>query len=248
MTLKITNRDVRKLWLHTHGLSRAPTGGLDVLRIIKNLGFVQLDSIRNVTRAHHHILWSRNQNYREPMLGELLCKHRSLFEHFTHDASVIPMEYYPMWGKQFRRMKQILSASKYYTALPGPKDRNAIKARLRDEGPLSTRAFDTKIKGEKKMWSRPPHKLALDYMWYIGELSTSHRTNFHKFYDLSTRIIPADILAQQHTDSAQINWMCNAALKRLGMASLRDIQKFWDAASLAEVKDWAVKTQKNSGQ
>lgn len=239
MTLKITNRDARKLWLHTHGLSRSPTGGLDVLQIIKDLGFVQLDSIRNVTRAHHHILWSRNQNYREPMLDVLLSEQRDLFEHFTHDASVIPMDYYPMWGKQFRRMKQRLGASKYYTALLGAKDRNAIKDRLRGEGPLSTRAFNTKITGKKKMWSRPPHKVALDYMWYIGELSTSHRTNFHKFYDLLEQIIPANILEKKHTDMAQINWLCSAALERLGMASLRDIQKFWDAVSLAEVKDWA---------
>ena len=70
-TLKISNRDARKLWLNTQGLANAPTGALDVLQIIRDLGFVQLDTIRNVTRAHHHILWSRNQNYREPMLGQI---------------------------------------------------------------------------------------------------------------------------------------------------------------------------------
>ncbi len=227
------------MWLHTHGLSHTPNGPLDVLQTIKNLGFVQLDSIRNVTRAHHHILWSRNQNYREPMLWKCLAEDRVLFEHFTHDASLIPMEYYPIWEKQFRRMKKRLDVSKYYKALPNQQDRDTIKARIQNEGPLSTRAFDTKITHKKEMWSRPPHKLALDYMWYIGELTTSHRENFTKFYDLSERTIPGEHHEQNHTGQTQTNWLCRAALERLGMASLRDIQKFWEATSTAEVKAWA---------
>jgi len=242
MHLKISNRDARKLWLHSHGLGRVPTGALDVLQIIKDLGFVQIDSIRNVTRAHHHILWSRNQNYREPMLWKCLSQDRSLFEHFTHDASIIPMEYYPMWTKQFRRMKKRLDASKYYRALPPQQDRDAIKLRIENEGALCTRAFGSNITHKKEMWSRPPHKLALDYMWYIGELSTSHRINFTKFYDLSERIVPHEHQPQSltdHTDLSQIDWLCTAALNRMGLASLRDIQKFWEATTSAEVKAWA---------
>ncbi len=239
MTIRINNSDTRKLWLNSHGLAQAPTGPLDVLQIITDLGFVQLDSIRNVTRAHHHILWSRNQNYREPMLHKLLAKDRSIFEHFTHDASVIPTATYPMWNKQFRRMAEKLGKSNYFKNLPDKKNRDIIKARIKDEGPLSTRAFNTKIIGDKQMWSRPPHKIALDYMWYIGELSTAYRENFHKYYDLSERIIPQNGTAQNHSDQAQIDWLCSAALERLGIASLRDIQKFWDACTRAEVNAWA---------
>lgn len=239
MALRIKNRDARQLWLHSHGLGHTPTGALDVLQIIKDLGFVQLDSIRNVTRAHHHILWTRNQNYREPMLWKCLAEDRTVFEHFTHDASIIPMAFYPIWVKQFRRMKNRLDASKYYKALPDTKDRDAIKARIYKEGPLCTRAFDTKISGKKQMWSRPPHKLALDYMWYVGELSTAHRTNFVKFYDISKRVIPSEHFEQTHADHDQINWLCREALERLGMASLGDIQKFWEAVTRNEVKNWA---------
>ena len=245
MNLKISNRNARKLWLHTHGLAQTPTGALDVLQIIKNLGFVQLDSIRNVTRAHHHILWSRNNNYREPMLAALLAEDRVLFEHFTHDASLIPLEYYSMWQKQFTRMRERLGVSKYYKNLPNPQDRDAIKTRIKNEGPLCTRAFDTKITGDKEMWSRPPHKLALDYMWYIGELTTSHRKNFTKFYDLSERIIPQNYRRQKHSDFSQIDWLCTYALKRMGIANLREIQNFWDATTLAEVKEWAEHANNN---
>ena len=81
--IRIDNRTARQLWLSSQGLASTPTGAPDVLGTIKKLGFVQLDSIQVVSRAHHHILWSRNQNYREPMLDRLLARDRSIFEHFT---------------------------------------------------------------------------------------------------------------------------------------------------------------------
>ena len=240
MALRIPNRVARKLWLETQGLAAAPTGPLDLLATIKRLGFVQLDTIRVIARAHHHILWSRNQNYREPMLGKLLAKDRTVFEHFTHDASILPTEFYPMWRRQFRRMEEKVRGWEWHRAMPDEAGRNEIKARIEAEGPLCTKAFDTKIKGKREMWRRPPHKLALDYMWYAGELSTSHRVSFAKFYDLTERVIPAHILAAERSDEEQLDWLCSGALDRLGFGTEGDIQRFWDAVSLPEVKAWVA--------
>ena len=242
MPIRLKNREARRLWLQSHGLSHTPTGPLDLLQIIKNLGFVQLDSIRNVTRAHHHILWSRNQNYREPMVWKLLKEDRALFEHFTHDAALIPMEFYPMWTRQFSRLQNKFGNSWYVGTDQGEISHAAIKTRIEKEGPLSTKAFATKIKGKKEMWARPPHKKALDYLWYSGELTTSHRENFVKFYDLTNRVVPPNLFNQTLTDNAQIDWLCSAALDRLGFGTVREIQKFWDACHLSEVKAWAEKS------
>jgi len=239
LPLKINNRDARRLWLETQGLSQPPTGALDVLSIIKQLGFVQLDTIRVIARAHHHIIWSRNQHYREHMLNRLMADNRAIFEHYTHDASVLPMEFYPMWQRQFRRKREMIDRSKYYKTKLDAAGRDAIKARILREGPLSTHAFDTKVSGPKGMWMRPPHKISLDYMWYAGELATSHRQNFTKFYDLSHRVIPQEISDQSHSDEMQINWLCHAALDRMGFGSLNEIQKFWEATDNIEVKAWA---------
>ena len=150
MALRIPNRVARKLWLETQGLAAAPTGPLDLLATIKRLGFVQLDTIRVIARAHHHILWSRNQNYREPMLGKLLAKDRTVFEHFTHDASILPTEFYPMWRRQFRRMEEKVRGWEWHRAMPDEAGRNVIKARIEAEGPLCTKAFDTKVKGQAR--------------------------------------------------------------------------------------------------
>jgi uncharacterized protein YcaQ len=245
VTLRISNRDARRLWLNAHLLSATPTGPLDLEKTIKQLGFVQLDTIRVVSRAHHHILWTRNQNYREPMLNKHMADHRLVFEHFTHDASVLPMEFYPMWQRRFRHLEQKVRKWEWHRGMLGPDGRNSIKDRIRDEGPLCTKAFDTKVIGKKEMWKRPPHKLALDYMWYAGELSTSHRENFTKFYDLTERVIPEEHLRNVPSDEAQIDWLCEAALDRMSFATIGDIQRYWDAVETPEVRRW---TQVKSSQ
>lgn len=239
MVLKIDNRTMRHLWLKTTGLGATPNGELNVLQMIKDLGFVQLDTIQNVTRAHHHILWSRNQNYREPMFDELLATRQDIFEHFTHDASVLPTEFYPMWKRQFKRRKDRMDKSKYYSGKVGPKGRADIKARIDVEGALSTQAFDTKVKGKKQMWDRPPHKVALDYMWNAGELSTSHRVSFRKYYDLTEKVIPPEIFEQNIADKDQIAWLCEQALQRLSVATHKEIKQFWEGADIKEVRHWA---------
>ena len=85
-----------------------------------------------------------------------------------------------MWRRQFRRLKERIDRSAWYGTMLDAAGRDAIKMRIANEGPLSTHAFDTKVSGAKGMWERPPHKLALDYMWYSGELTTSHRENFQE--------------------------------------------------------------------
>ena len=243
--LRINNRDARWLWLNSQGLAATPTGNLDLLALIKQIGFVQLDTIQNVVRAHHHILWSRNQNYREPMLNKLLADQRELFEHFTHDASVIPIEYFPMWRRQFRRLGERTSRSDWYKHPLNQREVKAIKARIAEEGPLSTHAFDTKIEGKKEMWARPPHKKALDHMWYAGALTTSHRENFVKFYDLTERVIPDAHRNKICDDKEQIDWLCSNAIDRLGFGSSGDIQRFWAAMTAAEAKKWTEENKQN---
>ncbi len=235
--LKIDNHTARALWLTSHGLAQMPTGALDTLQLIKQLGFVQLDTIQVVSRAHHHILWSRNQNYREPRLDPLLRTKRQVFEHFTHDASVLPMEFLPMWQRQFQRKKEQVGRSNWYGKHLDPDLIAEVLRRITEEGPLSTQSFDTKVEGEKTMWKRPPHKIVLDYLWYSGALATSHRDGFTKFYDLAERVFPQDLPTL--SDDAQITQLCRTALHRIGFGTLGEIRKFWDACDVIEVKAWA---------
>lgn len=237
--LDIPNRMARALWLDSHGLGAAPVGAPETLTQIEALGFVQLDSIQVVARAHHHILWSRDQTYRDRALHRLLESDRAVFEHFTHDASVLPMTTLPMWRRQFQRMARKVAASSWHGPVLREIDLDALRGRIAEEGPLCSADFDSKITGERAMWRRPPHKVGLDYLWYSGQLATHARRGFTKVYDLAERVFPADLHAQEESETAQITWLCDAALERIGFGTLGDVRKFWAAAEVAEVASWA---------
>ena len=92
----LENAAARRLFLHRHGLGEPATGparGDDLCALIQKLGFVQVDSINTVQRAHHMILHARRHSYRPKYLRPLLERDRSLFEHWTHDAAIIPTEF-----------------------------------------------------------------------------------------------------------------------------------------------------------
>ena len=64
---RLTNTQARRLFLDRHVLGEAPSGparGSDLLDLIDRLGFVQIDSVNTVERAHNMILFSRRQQYR----------------------------------------------------------------------------------------------------------------------------------------------------------------------------------------
>jgi len=241
--LEIGNKQARLLWLTKNLLAKSPVGDLDLMQTIKDLGFVQIDTIQNVVRAHHHILWSRNHKYRPKMIDMHLGRAGDLFEHFTHDASMIPTEYFPNWRRQFSSFAEYYDKRDWMTDLRKSDLGDELLERLGAEGPLSTEAFDTKIEGKKQMWERPPHKKMLDYLWYVGKLSTSHREKFRKHYDLIERVIPAEIYDAEVSDEDQIDWLCRAALDRLGVATPAEIRKFWAAVSLPETKKWVEETE-----
>ena len=242
--LRIENRTARRLWLQTTGLSASPRGAPATDALLRRLGLVQLDSIRVASRAHHHILWSRNQTYREADWASLAyAQPRAAFEHFTHDASLLPMALYPYWTRQFRRFEAKLGSNWWMARLPDAAGREAIVARIARNGPMCSADFPAPATRPTGMWQRPPTKLALDWLWHTGRLATSHRVGFRKYYDLAERVIPADVRAAEATDAAQVDHLCRAALSRLGWGTTGDIQRFWDAATTAEVRDWAARTE-----
>ena len=137
---RLSNRAARKLFLERHGLGRPPEGE-DLAGLIERLGFVQIDSIATVERAHHMNLASRRRSYRPQQLDDLL-ERRALFEHWTHDASIIPMSFYPHWRLRFLRDAELLPARWRTWRRAGLEDRfDGVLARIREGGPVMAREF-----------------------------------------------------------------------------------------------------------
>ncbi len=159
----LANMAARRLFLDRHALAEAPIGparGTDLLALIKRLGLVQIDSINTVARAHDMILYSRRARYRPEHLKRLYERDNALFEHWTHDAAMIPMAWYPHWHLRFCRDAEALKSRWRNWRRDGFEGRfEAVLRHVRDHGPVCSSDVG---KGEKKgsggWWDWHPSK------------------------------------------------------------------------------------------
>ena len=242
---RFDNKTARALFMDRHALLEPPSGpakGAGLLDLIHRLGFVQLDSINTVARAHDMILFSRRPSYRAQNLKHLYERDRALFEHWTHDAAVIPMEFYPHWHLRFQRDEALLKARWKAWRRDGFEQQfETVLKHIREHGPVSSSDVgkDEK-KGSGGWWDWHPSKTALEFLWRSGALTVVGRSGFQKRYDLTERVIETHLCpGALPCDADQtVDWLCNAALDRLGFATPKELAAFWDTVSLAEAKEW----------
>ena len=243
--LTLDARATRRLLLQLQGLGDPPgghLGRLGLLKLIERMGFVQLDSISAVERAHHLTLHSRNRTYRRQDLAALLEGERHLFEHWTHDASVIPLAWYPCWKPRFARMAASLENSAWFRDRIGDDPGHVIARvleRITNHGETMSRELvDETDTPNEPWWGWKPAKAALEYLWWKGTIQVVRRDNFQKVYDLTERVIPTDVLNRRVSSPEHLEWACSSALDRLGTATPGEIAAFWDAVSPGEVRQW----------
>ncbi len=241
MTQRLDNATARRVFLDRHALAEPPTGpskGDDLHALIERLGFVQLDSVRTVERAHHMILFARRQSYRPAHLPPLLAK-RQVFEHWTHDAAVIPMGFYPHWHIRFARDRRGLHGKwERWQSHEFLSKCAEVMEHIRENGPCGSGdvgADEGRSKGG--WWDWHPSKTALEYLWRAGDLAVTRREAFRKVYDLTERVIPAELRAPP-PEADSIDWLCRGALARLGFATPGEIAAFWAHVTPAEAKQW----------
>ncbi|MDB4213417.1 winged helix DNA-binding domain-containing protein [Octadecabacter sp.] len=240
----IDNKTARRMFLDRHLLlgSRSGAGkGDDLQSVIDHLGFVQVDSVNTLARAHDLILWSRRQQYRAPNLPALM-KTRGAFEHWTHDASVISMQHFAMWRHKFAKDKDFMDRRWGAWRRDGFREQlDGVLRQITDEGRCTSMDVGKdEAKGSGGWWDWHPSKTALEYLWRSGDLSVCHRTGFRKVYDLTERVIPPEHLNAHMPEHKMIDWACASALSRLGFATSGEIAAFYDIISPAQAKTWCA--------
>ncbi len=188
--LRFPIKKIRRLVLHAQHLNsrnRFGTGLEATARAISNLGYVQIDTLHVVARAHHHTLWNRLQGYRLNHIDKLQRQGR-LFEHWAHALAFLPMSDY----RYSLPMMNRIAAGDIHWYPKNKKQTDHVLKRIREEGPLMAKDFEDKPES-RAMWARAPSKIALEQLFMEGELMISHRMNFHKVYDLRERVLPASV-------------------------------------------------------
>jgi uncharacterized protein len=212
-----------------------------LLGLVTRMGFVQLDSISYVERAHHLTLFSRLDSYRREHFARLLERDRTLFEHWTHDASAVPTCWFAHWKPRFARAGARIRANRWWgERMGGDPDRvvEAVRNRIAREGPLRSQDFEHARGQSSAWWGWKPQKAALEYLWHTGELAVARRESFQKVYDLTERVFPELHRAPAPAEEEHVEWACATALERLVLATPKELAEFWEAVEVAQAKLW----------
>ena len=208
------------------GRTKLPKGKEGVAQTIEKLGYVQIDTINIIERAHHHTLWTRRPDYNPEMLHELQSKDRRVFEYWGHAASCLPITDYRFYIPLMRKhdnpeSKWIKERLKKFGHLMKP-----VLERISKEGALASKDFET-LPGERRgsWWNWRPAKVALELLFWKGELMITERRNFQRVYDLTERVLPYDTNTSIPDDNELGQFLVSRALSAYGVATEKDICK-----------------------
>jgi uncharacterized protein len=221
-SLTLTIPQVRKIILEAAGLARKAqfgTGIEAVYRVIDHLGFVQLDTNYVVERAHHHVMAARIPDYRTEWLAEL-CEDGSIFEYFTSDAGYLPMH-------DFRFTLPVKNAFKTQRKALTQAETNLMKQildRAQREESLMVGDFENdRVEASSGWWDWRPAKVALERLYFAGDLMVTRTRAFQKVYGLPVNLVPTETDLTMPTDEEYARFVIRRTLGALGVAYTKEI-------------------------
>jgi uncharacterized protein YcaQ len=214
----LTLEHVRHIQIAAQGLIAPPkkTTRQHVIDTIKRMGVLQIDTISVVARSPYLVLWSRLGDYQPDWLDESLAG-TDIFEYWSHEASFLPIEAYPIYRRFMLDHAYHRPRSEAWAAA-NPDIMNAVLTKLREQGEVRTSDFERTDGQKSGWWNWKGEKIALELLFVRGDVMIARRHKFQRVYALRERVLPAwdDAKALAHDDA--IRTLIVDAVRALGVA------------------------------
>jgi hypothetical protein len=236
---KLSLAAARRIALAAQGFARQrparPPSVNAIAQLVEGLGVLQLDSVNVFLRAHYMPVFSRLGPYDRARLDRIAGHgegriDRRLIEYWAHEASLIPLELHPLlrWRMADVDTEAWGSISRVAREQPGAVAETL--ALVAEQGPI--RARDT---GAVRPPPRPGHmwnwhqgKVALEHLFFTGQVAAARRVNFERLYDTAERVIPAEIRARPTPTRGEAQReLVRTAARALGVATEPDLGDYF---------------------
>lgn len=235
----LTTAQARRIAVAAQGFHEpAPRGAVTrahLKRLISRIQVLQLDSVSVSVRAHYAPVFSRLGPYDRDVLDRAAWSHsarqpRLLTEYWAHEAALMSVEDWPLlrwrmreyahgrWGTEIVKKNAKLAEDVVETvAAHGPLTAGQIEAHLEAEP-----------RGRKgQWWDRSDTKWVAEALWSAGVLTTATRVGFARHYDLTERVLPADVLAREVSDEQAVRELLLRAAGALGVGTEPDLRDYF---------------------
>ncbi|WP_024445970.1 winged helix-turn-helix domain-containing protein [Mycolicibacterium iranicum] len=237
--MRLTAAQARRVAVSAQGFHEAKPAGVvtraHLKRLIARLQVLQLDSVSVSVRAHYAPVFSRLGAYDRDLVDRAAWSHskkspRLLVEYWAHEAALMAVDDWPLlrwrmreyqhgrWGveivkKNAKLAEDIVEA----VAHLGPSTAGQIEAYLESEP-----------RGRKgPWWDRSDTKWVAEALWSAGVLTTATRVGFARHYDLTERVLPAEVVERQVDEADAVRELTLRAATALGVATEADLRDYF---------------------
>jgi hypothetical protein len=201
--------------------------------LLRRLGLVQIDSVNVLVRAHYMPFFSRLGPYPTTWLDEAAydSRKRRLFEYWGHEASLIRLDLLPYLGWRMRKSatgKGVWSSVRNISK-EQPELLRRIETEIRDRGPMSAGHLEKILLGGRRIagwWGWSECKRAVEWLFWVGRLTTATRRNFERVYDLTERVFP-NFRPEEISETEGRRVLIGVAAKALGIATATDLRDYF---------------------
>ncbi|GAB3906286.1 crosslink repair DNA glycosylase YcaQ family protein [Kibdelosporangium lantanae] len=208
-----------------------------LLRMLSRVQLIQLDSVNVAVRAHYMPVFARLGPYPMDLIDDAAWtdtsrKPRLLVEKWAHEASLIPIEDWPLvhlskragWWRHYGKVVE-----------RNPGLVQEILAAVKERGPIGAGTLERDLVGPVKRekggwWNRSDVKHICEYLFGIGELTTGTRRSFERLYDLTERVVPPEILTQKVPQDEGARALTERAARAMGVASEAELRDYYRLA------------------
>ena len=236
MTETLSLASARRIALAAQGFGGArpkTVGQAQLRREIERLGLHQIDSVNVLSRAHYLPAFSRLGPYDRALMDRAAWgpkRARRMFEYWAHEASLLPLDLHPLLRWRMAEADAGTSGWSGLRVFAGERraEVEAVLDRIRAEGPLAVSDFDDG-KSRSGWWEWGDSKRKLEWLFWAGHITTAtRRGGFERVYDLTERVIPAEIIALPTPDKAAAHrGLIERAARAMGVATDGDLRDYF---------------------
>ncbi len=236
---QISARLARRMALAAQGFcDPRPGGRVDarhLRRVLDRVGILQLDSVNVFCRSHYMPLFSRLGPYPRATLDTLTAHtdgpvRRETFEYWAHEASLLPVATQPLLRWRMARVDEQAWGGIVRVAREHPELVQEVLALVTAQGPIRSSATGVArpARTSGQMWNWHPGKIALEYLFWSGQVTAARRVNFERLYDLTARVLPRDVAsAPTPSEPDAQRELTRIAARALGVATEPDLGDYF---------------------
>ena len=229
--------EARRIALAAQGFDRprpATVNAGHLRRVIRQVGLLQIDSVNVLLPAHYQVPFSRLGSYDRARLDALIYRDREFTEQWAHEASILPVEHWPIirhhLGPHERRwgaLAKFMAAHETYAT--------RVLEEVRARGPVLAGEIaepdGTRARGGG-WWGWTMAKMSLEGHFARGTIAIAERrtAGFARAYDVVERVVPNELHSRTMTRDEAQRELVRLAARANGVATARDITDYYRMA------------------